>query len=84
MQKKKALITGSSRGIGRAIALALAEEGFEVILHCAANVEKAEAVKGMIKANGGTARIVQADLGDLDGFECVHANICTLVRDFGG
>ena len=66
MEKKIALITGSSRGIGRAIALALAEDGFEVILHCAGNLAKAEEVKSIIAEKGGTARIISADLCDLE------------------
>ena len=66
MNKKKALVTGSSRGIGRAIALALAQDGYEVILHCAGNVAKAEEVKAQIEAGGGTARIIKADLCDLN------------------
>ena len=63
--KKKALITGSSRGIGRAIAIALAQDGYEVILHCAGNVAKAEEAKAQIEAFGGTARIIKADLCDV-------------------
>ena len=66
MNKKTALVTGSSRGIGRAIAISLAKDGFEVILHCAGNVAKAEEAKAIIEAEGGTARIIQADLCDLE------------------
>lgn len=66
MNKKTALVTGSSRGIGRAIAIALAQDGFEVILHCAGNVAKAEEAKALIEENGGTARIIQADLCNLE------------------
>ena len=66
MNKKTALITGSSRGIGRAIAIALAQDGYEVILHCAGNVAKAEEAKAQIEVDGGTARIIKADLCDLD------------------
>lgn len=66
MNKKTALITGSSRGIGRAIAIALAQDGYEVILHCAGNVAKAEEAKAQIEADGGTARIIKADMCDLD------------------
>lgn len=62
MDKKKALITGSSRGIGRAIAMGLAQDGFAVILHCAGNLAKAEETKAEIEKNGGTAEIVQCDL----------------------
>ena len=45
---KKALVTGSSRGIGRAIAIALAKDGYKVIVHCAGNVAKAEETKAII------------------------------------
>ena len=66
MSNKRALVTGSSRGIGRAIALALAEDGFEIVLHCAGNVTKAQEVKAIIEGNGGTATIIQADLCKLE------------------
>lgn len=60
--KKIALVTGSSRGIGRAIAIRLAADGYKVILHCAGNVAKAEEVKAVIEANGGEAEVMAADL----------------------
>ncbi|MBR5121308.1 MAG: SDR family oxidoreductase [Oscillospiraceae bacterium] len=59
---KKALVTGSSRGIGRAIAIDLAKEGYEVIVHYAGNVSKAEEVKEIIEANGGKATVLGCDL----------------------
>lgn len=59
---KRALVTGSSRGIGRAIALRLAQDGYEVIIHCAGNLEKAEEVKKLIEEKGGRASILKADL----------------------
>ena len=59
---KKALVTGSSRGIGRAIALGLAAEGCELIIHGAGNTEKANEVKGIIEANGGKATVIMANL----------------------
>lgn len=64
--KKRALVTGSSRGIGRAIALSLAKEGYEVIVHCAGNLAKAEEVKAEIEKNGGSASVKKADLCDMD------------------
>ena len=63
-KQKRALVTGASRGIGRAIAIALAEEGDEVILHCATGVQKAEEVKSIIEQAGGKATILTADLRD--------------------
>lgn len=66
MPNKRALVTGSSRGIGRAIALALADDGFEIVLHCAGNIAKAQEVKALIEEKGGTATVIQADLCNLD------------------
>ncbi len=63
---KTALITGSSRGIGRAIALRLARDGYRVIVHAAANVQKAEETARFIRENGGEAQVLLADLTDLD------------------
>ncbi len=64
--QKRALITGSSRGIGRAIAIALAKDGYEVIVHCAGNVAKAEETKRMIEEQGGVASVLVADLCNTD------------------
>jgi 3-oxoacyl-[acyl-carrier protein] reductase len=58
------LVTGSSRGIGKAIALALADEGYELVLHCRAQREQAEAVAHEIAQAGGSARILQFDVSD--------------------
>lgn len=63
---KRALVTGSSRGIGRAIAISLAKDGYEVIIHCAGNMAKAEETKALIENEGGKASILQADLCDTD------------------
>lgn len=63
---KRALVTGSSRGIGRAVALALAGEGYEVVVHGASDSPKLWETKAMIEQNGGVATVEIADLCDLD------------------
>lgn len=61
---KCALVTGASRGIGKAVALSLAAAGARVALNFAGNVAAAEAVKAEIEAAGGVAVLVQADVSD--------------------
>jgi 3-oxoacyl-[acyl-carrier protein] reductase len=58
------LVTGSSRGIGRAIALMLARDGFDVVLHCRSRREEANVVQSQIQAMGRACRILQFDVGD--------------------
>ncbi|TSB26784.1 SDR family oxidoreductase [Streptomyces benahoarensis] len=60
---KTALVTGSSRGIGRAVAVRLAREGALVAVHCATGREAAEEVVASIEKDGGRAFAVQAELG---------------------
>ena len=61
-----ALVTGSSRGIGRAIAIELARAGYDLAVHCRAGVESADAVAEEIRRLGRRADVFQADLGDGD------------------
>ncbi len=61
-----ALVTGASRGIGRAIALHLAADGFAVAVNYASNSDMAGAVASEIVGTGGTALAVQADVSDAD------------------
>ncbi|KIQ05672.1 MULTISPECIES: 3-oxoacyl-ACP reductase FabG [Pseudomonas] len=58
------LVTGSSRGIGRAIALRLARAGYDLVLHCRSRRDEAEAVQAQIEALGQSARILQFDVAD--------------------
>jgi 3-oxoacyl-[acyl-carrier protein] reductase len=58
------LVTGSSRGIGRAIALRLARDGYDVVVHCRSQREQADAVAAEIQALGRTARVLQFDVAD--------------------
>ena len=61
---KVALVTGASRGIGRAIALRLAAEGAKIAVNYAGNTAAAEEVKAAIEKNGGTALLIQTDVSD--------------------
>lgn len=63
---KTALVTGSSRGIGRAIAIRLAQDGYKVIVHGAKNIAKANETKQIIEQNGGVAEVIVSDLTDIE------------------
>lgn len=58
------LVTGSSRGIGRGVALQLARDGFDVVLHCRSRREEALAVAAEIESLGRAARVLQFDVSD--------------------
>ncbi|MDR6936658.1 SDR family oxidoreductase [Luteibacter sp. 3190] len=77
---KTALVTGASRGIGRAIALKLAAEGAQVLVHFSASPDEAGAVVERIAQGGGRASAVRADLGAPDG----PRTLATAVRHIVG
>ncbi|WP_295165245.1 3-oxoacyl-[acyl-carrier-protein] reductase [Selenomonas sp. F0473] len=64
LEGKVALVTGASRGIGRAIAIRLAAEGAKVAVNYAGNTAAAEEVKAFVERQGGTALLVQTDVSD--------------------
>lgn len=66
---KIAVVTGAARGIGRAIALALAEEGAEVVINYHHSEESSLAVKEEIEARGGKAAVMQCDVSDYESCE---------------
>jgi 3-oxoacyl-[acyl-carrier protein] reductase len=58
------LVTGSSRGIGRAIALRAAADGFDVVIHCRSRLDQAQEVANDVRALGRNSRILQFDVAD--------------------
>ena len=76
---KVALVTGGSRGIGRAIAIRRAAEGAKIAVNYAGNTTAAEEVKAAIEEQGGTAYLIQADVSDASAaremVERVHAEL---------
>lgn len=64
MERKKVLITGAGRGIGRAVALAAAKAGYEVIAHYNKSRTAADDLMAEIEASGGVCHLVQFDISD--------------------
>ena len=77
---KVALVTGGSRGIGRAIALKLAENGADVAINYAGNTAAAEEVKAAIEQMGRKALLIQCSVADTDG---VQAMVNQVVKELG-
>jgi NAD(P)-dependent dehydrogenase (short-subunit alcohol dehydrogenase family) len=80
LANKTALVTGASRGMGRATALALGAAGARVIVHYGRNADEAKAVVDQIRGAGGRADAVAADLAEPDGAHKLAAQ----VRDLAG
>ena len=80
LEGRTALVTGASRGIGRAIALALAEEGADVAINYVSNEAAAAAVVEEIEALGRRGMLARADVGD---FPDTYAMAHSVLREFG-
>src|SRR5574344_113504 len=89
---KYALVTGGSRGIGRAVCMAIAKEGVPVIINFQRNEDAAKVLKEEIEANGGLAELAQFDVSNarevddaLDQWEKIHPDdyIAYLVNNAG-
>jgi 3-oxoacyl-[acyl-carrier protein] reductase len=78
---KTALVTGASRGMGRATAFALAAAGARVIVHYGRNADEAKAVVDQIRAAGGRADAVAADLAAPDGAHLLAAQARNLIGE---
>lgn len=89
---KYALVTGASRGIGRAVAVKLAECGFRVIINFASNVEEAQKTLDMVREKGSDGELLQFDVADaaavqaaIGGWQAAHKDeyISVLVNNAG-
>jgi 3-oxoacyl-[acyl-carrier protein] reductase len=91
---KSVLVTGSSRGIGKAIALRLARDGYDVVVHCRSRRKEADAVAESIVELGRQARVLEFDIGareataaaleaDIERHGCYYGVVCNagIARD---
>jgi 3-oxoacyl-[acyl-carrier protein] reductase len=81
LQNKTALVTGASRGIGRAIASALAETGAHVLVHYGRSAQEAESLVAAIQSRGGRANSISADLGTPNGAAMLAKQVRSIVGD---
>lgn len=80
LKGKIAVVTGASRGIGKAIALKLAEEGATVIVNYNGSKDRAKEVKTEIEATGGKAAVYQCNVAD---YEACEEFIGTVIKEYG-
>ncbi len=87
MSSDTVLVTGSSRGIGKAIALRLARDGYDIVVHCRSQRAEADAVASEIEAMGRKARVLQFDISereacaailtaDIEAHGCYYGVVC--------
>src|SRR6202051_1025852 len=81
LQNKTALVTGASRGIGRATALALARAGAHVLAHYGRSTKEAKSLVAEIRTKGGRADAISADLGTPDGASLLAKQVGSIVGD---
>jgi 3-oxoacyl-[acyl-carrier protein] reductase len=78
---KNALVTGASRGIGRATASALADAGAHILVHYGRSAQEAESLVSEIQTKGGSANAISADLGTPTGAALLAKQVRTIVGD---
>ena len=81
LQGKTVLVTGASRGIGRAIASALAEAGAHVLVHYGRSRQEAESLVACLHSKGGRADAIMADLGTPDGATLLAKGVRSIVGE---
>jgi 3-oxoacyl-[acyl-carrier protein] reductase len=81
LENKTALVTGASRGIGRATAVALAKAGARVLVHYGRSKQEAESLVAQIQSKGGSADAVSADLGTPEGAGLLARQVRAIVGD---
>ena len=81
LQSKTALVTGASRGIGRATAAALARAGAHVLVHYGRSAKEAESLVAEIRTKGGHADAFSADLGTPEGASLLAKQVRSIVGD---
>src|SRR6201988_2338108 len=81
LQGKTALVTGASRGIGRATASVLADAGAHVLVHYGRSAQDAESLVAGIRSEGGRANAISADLGTPEGATLLAKEVRAIVGE---
>src|SRR5713101_3638040 len=81
LRGKTVLVTGASRGIGRATASALAGAGAHVLVHYGRSAQEAESLVSAIRSQGGRADAIRADLGSAEGATLLAKEVRSIVGD---